>query len=256
MSDNSFNSAAEAVPEQVSVAPPESVESGAPQGGDSGEPQEPKTFTQDELDDIVAKRVAKAERKLRREQEQMQVEKEPAFVTGEPPNPKDFDSPVAYAEALADHKVAERDARVHQTKLDTSFDDRLETFVEEHPDFDQVVRRMPADGGPSITTHMSEVIKASEVGPQVAYHLGKNVAESRRIANLPPLQQAKELGKIEATLTANPPVKKVSSTPDPISPVRRGSNTPTYDPTDPRSVKMDPSDWIKARNEQMAKRAT
>jgi hypothetical protein len=68
--------------------------------------------------------------------------------------------------------------------------------------------------------------------------------------------QAKEIGKIEAKLSDNPPVKKTSSAPAPIAPVNaRSSSAPAYDTTDPRSIKnMSTSDWIEAdRNRQIKK---
>jgi hypothetical protein len=60
--------------------------------------------------------------------------------------------------------------------------------------------------------------------------------------------QAKEIGRIEAKLAADPPVKKTSTAPAPIAPVTaRSTSAPAYDTTDPRSVKsMSTSEWIEA----------
>lgn len=251
MSDNSFNAAAEAVPDQGNATAPETVDQ-ASQGDDSQEHQEPRTFTQEELDRIVAKEKAKLERKLQREQAQAQPQR---VEVGEPPDPKDFNDALSYADALAEfkaeQKLAEREAAKHRETLDTTYAEREDAAREKYDDFHEVVYspNLP------ISEYMAEVIKASDLGPDIAYHLGKNPGEARRIAGLPPLKQAAEIGKIEVSLTANPPVKKVSSAPDPISPVRRSSGTPTYDPTDPRSAKMDVKDWMRARNEQVAKRS-
>jgi hypothetical protein len=68
--------------------------------------------------------------------------------------------------------------------------------------------------------------------------------------------QAKEIGKIEAQLTANPPVKKTSNAPSPISPVSaRTTGSPAYDTTDPRSIKsMSTSDWIEAERARQVKK--
>lgn len=267
MSDNSFqgapesasNEAAAAVPEQGTVTTPESANNEASQGGDSEESQEPRVFTQEELDEIVAKRVAKAERKIRREQEQAtQAPPEvPGYLTGEPPKPEDFKDALSYAEALADfkaeEKLAQREAQQQRNAAESTYADRAEAARDKYDDFDEVVQRHPNDGGPAISTAMAEVIKASEMGPELAYHLGKNPDESKRIWALPPYLQAMELGRLEAKLVANPPVKKTSSAPDPITPVRRGASISSYDPTDPRSLKMDSDAWIKARNAQVAK---
>jgi hypothetical protein len=71
-----------------------------------------------------------------------------------------------------------------------------------------------------------------------------------------PLGQAKEIGKIEAKLAAEPPVKRTTSAPAPISPVTaRNSGSAALDTTDPRSTKtMTASQWIEAdRARQMKK---
>jgi hypothetical protein len=68
--------------------------------------------------------------------------------------------------------------------------------------------------------------------------------------------QAREIGKIEAKLGTNPFVKPTTSAPAPISPVTaRTSGSPSYDTTDPRSVKaMNTSDWIEAERARQMKK--
>ena len=266
MSDNSFSDggavgrAAEAVPEQGAVATPESVENEAPQGEGSEESQEPKTFTQEELDKAVAKAKAKLERKFQREQAQAQATNEaPTYLTGEPPDPKNFKTALEYADAkaefLAEEKLAQREHHHRMTVVESTYADREEAARDKYTDFDDVIQRHPKDGGPAISEFMAEAIKESEMGPEIAYYLGKNPKESHRIWDLSPLAQAREIGKIEASLTANPPAKKASSAPDPITPVRRGTTTQTYDTTDPRSTKtMTASEWIEAERRRQAKK--
>ena len=257
MSDNSFSGgdaanseAAGAVPEQVITAITSSEDSGEPT---EGEPSEPRTFTQEELDKIIAKEKAKIERQVKRDMQQVAPPPPPAAPTY-PPDPQDFDSAIEYAEALAEHKadliVAQRESQQQQQRTNSTFAEREEAARDKYEDFEAVVYNDDL----AITPAMAQVIKTSDVGPEVAYHLGKNPGEARRIAGLDPLAQAREIGKIEATLSANPPVRKTTSAPDPITPVRRGASNPAYDPTDPRSLKMDSDAWIRARNEQMVKR--
>jgi hypothetical protein len=69
-----------------------------------------------------------------------------------------------------------------------------------HPDYDHVV----SDPTLPITPLMADIIRDSETGPEVAYHLGVNRQEAQRIAGLPPHLQAKELGRIEAALSKPP----------------------------------------------------
>ena len=76
------------------------------------------------------------------------------------------------------------------------------------------------------------------------------------LLRLSPLLQAREIGKIEAKLGAEPPQKKTTSAPEPIRPVSaRAVNPGVIDTTDPRSIKtMSDSEWIAAeRQRQIAK---
>jgi len=103
---------------------------------------------------------------------------------------------------------------------------------------------------------MAQSIQYSDVGPDIAYHLGTNPKEADRISKLPPILQAKEIGRIEANLANNPPVKRSSSAPAPIAPVTaRSSGSPAYDTTDPRSTKtMTDSQWIEAERLRQIKK--
>jgi hypothetical protein len=74
---------------------------------------------------------------------------------------------------------------------------------------------------------MKDAIMVAERGPEVAYHLGSNPDEAARIASLPPLQQAIQLGRIEATLD---PPKKVSTAPTPPPTVSKGNASSNFDP--------------------------
>ena len=124
--------------------------------------------------------------------------------------------------------------------------------MDKYDDFEQVVKNPNLP----ISDAMAEAIKASEVGPDVAYYLGTNIKEAARIAKLSPLLQAKEIGKIEGKLADNPTIKKTTSAPAPISPVTaRSTGAPVYDTTDPRSTKtMSASEWIEnERKRQMKK---
>jgi hypothetical protein len=248
------NEAGVPAPESTSTAAVETVETQAP------EETEPKTFTQEELDRIVAKEKAQAERKVRREMAQAAQQPQNQVPT-EAPRPDQFKSPEEYAEAkaeyLANQKLAEREAEKQRTKVESEFEDRLEEARAKYDDYDDVVYAHPKDGGPAISEYMAEAIRESDLGPEIAYHLGKNPKESLRIYGLSPLAQAREIGKIEASLSSAPAVvKKPSSAPEPIKPVGARSATPKYDPSDPRSSNtMSDSEWINARNEQIAKQS-
>jgi hypothetical protein len=208
----------------------------------------PKSFTQEELDAIVGKRLAREQRKWEREQAQRTVPTAPSEL----PPPDQFDSVETYAKAYAEQMLREREVQKQRSEYVEAYHDREEDARGKYDDFEQVAYNPNL----RITTVMAETIQTSDVGPDVAYYLGSNPKEADRISRLSPILQAKEIGKIEATLVSNPPVKKSSSAPTPISPVTaRSSGTSTYDTTDPRSIKsMTTSEWIAADRARQVKK--
>ena len=172
------------------------------------------------------------------------------------PSIDNFESPDAYAEALAFKKaeelLAQRDRQKEQAVIVEAYSEREEKARDKYDDFEDVVYNPKL----RITDVMAETIQYSDIGPDLAYWLGTNPKEADRIARLPPLMQAREIGKIEVKLADNHPVKKTTSAPTPISPVTaRSSGSPSHDTTDPRSIKtMSTSEWIEAeRNRQIRK---
>jgi hypothetical protein len=213
-----------------------------------------KTFTQEELDAIVSKRLAREQRKWEREQKAKAPEPPP--LPAEPLKPDDFTNAQAYADALAERKaqelLARRAAEAEQATVLEAYQDREEEARGKYDDFEQVAYnpKLP------VTETMAQTIQSSEIGPDVIYWLGSNPKEADRIARLSPLMQAREIGKIEARLASNPPAKKTSTAPAPIAPVTaRTTGTPAYDTTDPRSVKsMSTSEWIEAERLRQVKK--
>jgi hypothetical protein len=215
--------------------------------------QPAKTFSQEELDAAIGKRLAREQRKWEREQAARQTV---PVAPKEMPSIDNFESTDAYAEALALRKaeelVAQRDRQKEQAQVVEAYSEREEKARDKYDDFEDVVYNPKL----RITDVMAESIQSSDNGPDLAYWLGSNPKEAERIARLSPILQAKEIGKIEVRLADNPPVKKSTSAPTPISPVTaRSSGSPSHDTTDPRSIKtMSTSEWIEAeRNRQIRK---
>ena len=247
-----------AVPEVVAdTSAPELVATAAPEPEVVAETQQPeekpsKVFTQEELDAMVGKRLARERRKWEREQA-LKVQPPPAESVALPSKDED---PEGYAEALAERKAAEllarREAEREQQALLMAYHDREEAARERYDDFEQVAynQNLP------ITTVMAQTIQASDIGPDIAYYLGSNPREADRIARMSPYMQAKEIGKIEAKLADSPaPVKKTTSAPPPIKPVTaKGSSASVYDTTDPRSISaMSASEWIERERQRQIK---
>jgi hypothetical protein len=246
------------VPEVVAeVSAPEPEATAAPESEVIAETQSPeekpaKSFSQEELDAMVGKRLARERRKWEREQA---LKAQPATAESAPLPSKDLD-PDAYAEALAERKAAEllarREAERERMALVEAYHEREEAVRDKYDDFEKVAYNPSLP----ITPVMAETIQASDVGPELAYYLGSNPREADRISRLSPYLQAKEIGKIEAKLADNPvPIKKTTSAPAPIKPVTaRGVGSGSYETTDPRSVSaMSTSEWIEAERRRQIK---
>jgi len=237
------------------TATPEIAENAPEVAETQVEQVEEKKYSQAEIDAMIGKRLAREQRKWEREQQQRaaetQIVKAPSATSAD-----QFESPEAYAEALAYQKaeelLAKREAAKQQSAVLESYQEREEAARDKYDDFEQVAYnpKLP------ITDVMAQTIQSSDIGPELAYYLGSNPKDAERISRMTPLAQAKEIGKIEAKLASDPPVKRTTSAPAPISPVTaRSSGAPAYDTTDPRSIKtMTDSQWIEAERARQMKK--
>jgi hypothetical protein len=249
MSDTNEVVAEVPAPELEATAAPE-TEVAAPE---AAQPETPatKTFTQEEMDAAVGKRLARERRKWEREQAARSADAPRADA----PLPAREEDPEGYAEALAERKAAElltkREAEREQQERISAYQEREDAVREKYEDFEQVAYNPQL----RITTVMAETIQASDIGPELAYYLGMNPKEADRISRLPPFLQAKEIGRMEAKLADAPPVRKTTNAPPPIRPVTaRATGAPVRDTTDPRSVKeLSTSEWIEAERERQRK---
>jgi hypothetical protein len=224
-------------PEATAAPEPEAVETPV---------AESKTFTQEELDAAISKRLARERRSWERSQQA------PEPVVNLPPIDQ-FETVDAYAEARALQLIEQREQQREQTQILEGYNEREEVARDKYDDFEQVAYNPNL----KITQVMAQTIQSSDVGPEVAYYLGTNPKEAERISKLAPILQAKEIGKLEVKVSDAPPVKKTSSAPAPISPVKAPSSGGTvYDTTDPRSIKnMSTSEWIEAERQRQIRQA-
>ena len=236
-------------PEQVATAAPE-PEIAAPV---EAQPESPKSFSQEELDAAIGKRLAREQRKWEREARQAEA---PKPVPVEHVTPDQFTTTEDYVEALTTSKaqqiVQQQQYAKQQQELLGSYHEKEEDARGRYEDFEQVAYnpKLP------ITNVMAQTIQAADNGPDIAYYLGTNPKEADRIARLTPILQAKEIGRLEAKVASEPATKRTSSAPAPISPVTaRGGHSSGFDTTDPRSVKtMTTSQWIDAERARQVKK--
>ena len=244
----------ESAAEPKAETPNTDAETAADEGGKE-EVQEERTFTQAELDAAIQKRLLKEERRVHRRVEQQLREAAQKQQASIEPRREAFSDDDQYIRAHIEHiatqraeaLMSEREQRQKMEERNEAFLAKAEKAVERYPDFDAVV------GNPTlrITDGMAEFIADSEVGAELAYHLGKHPGEAARIANLSPFRAARELATIERDLATKPSRPKASNAPDPINPVgNRGRASTSAAPSDDDDVDT----WMRKERARLAAR--
>lgn len=247
-----FGETATTVAAQPNAATTQAQTDGA--DGGEGSPVAEKTFTQAELDDIVQKRIAKAEAKAERrvlrtlERVMPQREQQPAPQQAQDAKPtrREGETDDAYLDRLTDWKLDQRDSKAKQERAQESQKslakktDAIYAEAQKVPGFD----REAFDDLP-LTRPMVEALVDSDQAAKLMAYMASNPDDIARIATLSEARQAAELGKLEAKL-ASAPTPKPSKAPNPIKPVG-GASTPV---TDFASASMD--DYIAQRKKQGA----
>lgn len=203
---------------------------------------EVKTFTQDELNDIIKKEKAKAEAKAERRvmraleklspqqaQQQYQAPQQDAR-----PTRREGEADDAYVERVADWKLDQRERASQQqraqeqTKSLATKTERMYAEAAKLPGFD----REEFDSLP-LTPVIAEALVESDQTAKLMAFMSANPEEVARIASLSPARQAAEIGKLEAKVSASP---KPSKAPPPINPIgSRGGGSAG----DPASMSVD-----------------
>jgi hypothetical protein len=157
-----------------------------------------------------------------------------------------------FGEAAAEKKLNAYLATVKAEKASETWTSKESEFKKSKPDYADKVYRHPRDGGPFITDSMVQLLRESDVGPQIAYHLAENVEASAAIARLPPLAQAREFGRIEARLEAAKaqPKPAVSQAPPPPSKVDADDAVVTVKVDSADSDTLSDKEWTRRRNMQ------
>lgn len=145
--------------------------------------------------------------------------------------------------ALSQMEVSRSEASVRQ-----AFDQKTAEFRKNTPDFDTVLAN-PAL--PQLAPKAAREVIRSEIGPDIAYHLGKNPDLAIRISRMDPDDQAVAIGRLEGQLSkttqkepskdTKAPVKVASVTkaPPPLKPVSGGTAPVTKTMSD-----MSMEEWV------------
>lgn len=212
-----------------SAATPDNVAAPAPdtEAAPEVETQAEKTFTQKELDEIVQKRIAKAEaiadrRAMKAYKETLErivprQEQQQAPVDNGRPTQANYANVDDYVEAMADWKLGQRDQKAqqeYQQQQAQTLNAKTENFYTEAqkiPGFDRdAFEELP------LTRAIAAAIIEADAPAQLMAHLAAHPEEAERIAGLSPTRQVAEMAKLEGKLVSAP---KVSSAPAPIKPI-------------------------------------
>lgn len=168
-----------------------------------------------------------------------------------------FEQAEKRAVAAAEQRLREQSEREKAERRKTTFNQREQEFAKDKPDYVQKTRdpRVP------ISPAVADVLAESDDGPALAYYLANNIDVAAQISQLPPLQAAREIGRIEAKLIAEREKAKaatstVANQPAPAPKLEGGEGSgATVKPDTPESDELSDKEWTRRRNAQIRARA-
>lgn len=248
--------AEEATPEVVQteaeqVTAPEAAES--TEGQVESQPAE-DNGEQPEAEDKVSASKARRERRkaerAREKEERARVEAENARLRDQidrlkgaeqtpPPKIEDYDDHDEYVAALSAHKAAELMDKRQIAALESEAEQRaqhqqalrqqqmveaqqnwaaqVEEAKDRYADFDAVVKAPDVP----ITKDMASLLALSDVGADMAYHLGTNKQQAAQLAQMPAAELIGAMQMLENFVSTNAPRPRTQSkAPEPITPVK------------------------------------
>lgn len=161
-----------------------------------------------------------------------------------------FEQAEARAVKAAEAVLTKKQTETARFQTITAHKEREAEFAKKVPDYFEIAHYAP------ITDSIAEIVMESEMSAELAYHLGKNRQVALNLARLPPLQQAREIGRIEAKLAAKPTPAATSAAPPPAPKLGGASDAGAGNakPDSPDSDKLSDAEWTRRRNQQLAKR--
>lgn len=170
---------------------------------------------------------------------------------------EDFDNDVAaYTKYVADEAVKAAQAandeinqQSRSVETGREFIARENDFARDVADYDEVTRNPNL----AISPEMKEFIQADDQGPALLYYLGQNPAVAQQIAQLPPMQAAAEMARLQATELAKPAATQ-TQTPQPAQRLAGREHATAIDVHSPDSDKLKMDDWAKRWQKKEAKR--
>ena len=106
-----------------------------------------------------------------------------------------------------------------------------------------------------ISTDMAAEIRQSEIGPEIAYYLGKNPDEASAMSRKSSREVVRSIVKLEGRLLTESAKKgkQVSEAPPPPAKIKAAEPGIKVSSDDPKSDKMSDADWFAAEDRRQAK---
>ena len=177
--------------------------------------------------------LAERERELQEARQARKTEDQPD--ADKPPKEEDFNGDwTAYVAAKAayeagnavERKLAARETRANEAKRseaererDMAHLDRVEEARELITDYDKVMAGMK---GVSVSNDVIREIKSSESGALIAYELARNPDRVQAMNHMTPMELAREMGRLEASVK-KPAGKKQTTAPPPPANLKGGA---------------------------------
>lgn len=194
--------------------------------------------------------------------EPVKVETPQPVNTSDRPVPKPGEDPVDFIDRLTEWKLEQKTAQQTQRQqqetqarsdgeLMEHWKSKVAQAHAKYDDFEEVTNNEDVKLAPFMARAMME----SDVGADIAYYLGNNPAEANRIASLTPTAQAREIGRLEARFTEQSGGRKVSSAPEPITPI--GDKGTTGKVEKAKSIddpNLSDAEWLALRKQQVRER--
>lgn len=194
------------------------------------------------------------------------VEVESKVISEGKPIADNFDTHAEYVEALTDwkteQKFKEREQNAEKVNLQNerqkivaAYNERAKSFAEKNEDYFDVIESVDDI---QLPVAFQEIILTSDNSAELTYELAKNREELARIAKLPPLALAREIGRIETRLlkaSDSKPIesKKITNAPKPIETIGRGSSGAIRKSINDPEIPF--NEYERLRREQMKRRA-
>lgn len=230
---------------------------------DSAEPSESSTENED--GEVPPERIKEVTKKYRDQERQTNYWKERALAAEKdqepaPEGPKlektleDFDYDVAkYTQYVSEEvtKAYEQNQQAAQARQDQN--QVLESHLRREAEFSATVEDYSSVAlrqDLPVSPLMADIIRRSDDGPAVLYHLGQNPETSAKIYNLPPQLQVMEMGRIAERIasTAKPETSKAPAPPAQLSGKKPAKRITA---SDPESDNLSDEEWLKRRKKEI-----